>query len=141
MWVAMVGSPVVGVFIDRSSHPTRWLIGGLAIQGGTLAVMALGFVSSTPVMLGIGLATALVPTAVYALPSLLVEPERVGFAFGTITAFSNLGTIAGPAAAGALLDRTGSWSTVWTLLAVVAVVALASASRARPSRHPVRSEG
>jgi len=133
MWVAMVGSPVVGVLIDRTSHPTRWLIGGLAVQAGTLAAMVLGVIPSTPAMLGVGLAAALVPTAVYALPSLLVEPERVGFAFGTITAFSNLGTIAGPAAAGALLDSTGSWSTVWAMLAAVAVVALVSASRARPA--------
>ncbi len=74
-------------------------------------------------MVGIGLAATLVPTAVYALPGLLVEPERVGFAFGFITSFSNLGTIVGPAAVGVLLDRTGSWPLVWGVLAGVALLA------------------
>ncbi len=72
-------------------------------------------------MLGIGLAAALVPTAIYALPGLLVNPERVGFAFGFITMFSNLGTIVGPAAVGALIDRAATWPLVWGVLAGIAV--------------------
>ncbi len=123
MWVAMIGSPLVGTFIDRTSRPTRWVTVGLLIQCATLAGAAFGLFEPTPTMLGIGLASALVPTAVYALPGLLVQPERVGFAFGFITMFSNFGTIVGPAAVGALLDRTGSWPLVWAVLAGVALVA------------------
>jgi predicted MFS family arabinose efflux permease len=123
MWVAMIGSPLAGTLIDRTSSPTRWVVGGLMIQSATLAGTASGLLSPSPAMFGIGLAATLVPTAVYALPGLLVEPERVGFAFGFITSFSNLGTIFGPAAVGVLLDRTGSWSLVWTVLAGVALVA------------------
>ena len=123
MWVAMIGSPLVGTLIDRTSVPTRWVAAGLMVQGATLAGAAAGLVSPTPAMLGIGLAAALVPTAIYALPGLLVEPERVGFAFGFITMFSNLGTIVGPAAVGILLDRSGSWSLVWAVLAGVALLA------------------
>lgn len=123
MWVAMIGSPLVGTLIDRSTSPTRWVVVGLVIQGATLAGIASGLLSPTPAMLGIGLAATLVPTAVYALPGLLVEPERVGFAFGFITSFSNLGTIVGPAAIGVLLDRSGSWSLVWAVLAGIALLA------------------
>ena len=125
MWVAMIGSPLVGTFIDRTSRPTRWVTVGLLIQCATLAGAALGLFEPTPTMLGIDLASALVPTAIYALPGLLVKPERVGFAFGFITMFSNLGTIVGPAAVGALLDRTGSWPLIWAVLAGVALVATA----------------
>ena len=123
MWVAMIGSPLIGTLIDRTSSPTRWVVGGLLIQGATLAGTASGLFSPTSAMLGIGLAAALVPTAVYALPGLLVEPERVGFAFGFITSFSNLGTIVGPAAIGVLLDRTDSWTLVWAALAGIVLVA------------------
>jgi predicted MFS family arabinose efflux permease len=123
MWVAMIGSPLVGTLIDRTSVPTRWVAGGLVIQGATLAGAAAGRVSPTPAMFGVGLAAALVPTAIYALPGLLVKPERVGFAFGFITMFSNLGTIIGPAAVGAVLDRAGSWPLVWGILAGTALVA------------------
>ncbi len=123
MWVAMIGSPLIGTLIDRTSSPTRWVVGGLLIQGATLAGTASGLLTPTSAMLGIGLAAALVPTAVYALPGLLVEPERVGFAFGFITSFSNLGTIVGPAAIGVLLDRTDSWTLVWAALAGIVLVA------------------
>jgi predicted MFS family arabinose efflux permease len=133
MWVAMIGSPLAGTLIDRTSSPTRWVAVGLTIQGATLAGAASGLLSPTPAMLGIGLATALVPTAIYALPGLLVQPDRVGFAFGFITMFSNLGTIAGPAAVGALIDRAVPWSLVWGLLAGTALLALVTISRVRPS--------
>ena len=132
MWVAMVGSPIVGTLIDRMSRPDRWLVCGHVVQASVVAAMAAGFLGATPAMLGIGLAACLVPTAAYALPGLLVEPERVGFAFGFITAFSNFGTIVGPAVAGALLDRSGSWTLVWTVLAVVSTIAIGSAALVRP---------
>jgi len=134
MWVAMVGSPVVGSLIDRMSSPDRWLVCGQIVQASVVGAMAAGILGATPAMLGIGLATALVPTAAYALPGLLVEPERVGFAFGYITSFSNFGTIVGPAAAGALLDRSGSWTLVWTILAVFSATAIGAAVLVRP-RH------
>jgi MFS family permease len=123
MWVAMIGSPLVGILIDRTSRPTRWVVAGLAVQGITLIGAAVGILAPTPAMFGIGLAAALVPTAIYALPGLLVSPERVGFAFGFITTFSNLGTITGPAAVGALLDGNASWALVWGSLAAAAFAA------------------
>jgi predicted MFS family arabinose efflux permease len=134
MWVAMVGSPLVGVLIDRSPGPSRWLVGGHAVQAVVVAGMAAGILPAVPAMLGMGVAAALLPTAAYALPGLLVEPERVGFAFGFITVFSNLGTIVGPVLAGALLDASGSYPMVWTALAVAATVATGVALLVRSTR-------
>ena len=131
MWVAMIGSPVVGTLIDRTSRPTLWVTIGLLVQSATLAGSALGILEPTPAMFGIGFAAALAPTAVYALPGLLVEPARVGFAFGFITMFSNFGTITGPAAVGALLDRTDSWPLVWAVLAGVALLAVVFSTAVR----------
>ncbi len=132
MWIAMVGSPLVGTLIDRTFHTTRWVFVGLLVQAGTLAATAAGWLSPTLSMLGIGLAAALVPTAIYALPGRLVAPERVGFAFGFITTFSNLGTITGPAAVGALIDRAMTWPTVWGALAGLAVIAAAISTAVNP---------
>jgi MFS family permease len=131
MWVAMIGSPLVGSLIDRTARPTRWVSTGLAVQAVALLGAASGVLTPGPAMLGIGLAAALVPTAIYATPGLLVEPERVGFAFGFITSFSNFGTITGPAAVGALIDRTSSWPLVWAVLAGVAMVAAAVSTSIR----------
>ncbi|MCU0303689.1 MAG: MFS transporter [Thermoanaerobaculales bacterium] len=138
MWVAMIGSPVVGTLIDRIAGPNRWLLAGHLVQAAALLAMASGAVSPHPAMLGVGLAAALVPTAAYALPALLIAPERVGYAFGFITVFSNLGTIVGPAVSGRLLDGTGSWTMVWALLAAVATAAVGFGALARPGPLAVR---
>jgi cyanate permease len=55
----------------------------------------------------------------------------VGFAFGFITAFSNLGTIVGPAMAGAIRDLSADWSSVWWALAAAAALAVGAASLIR----------
>jgi predicted MFS family arabinose efflux permease len=123
MWIAMVGSPIVGWTIDGAGRPGPWVSAGLLIQGATLVGMATGVIGPFPAMLGIGMAAALVPTAVYASPAHLVEPRRVGFAFGFMTAFSNLGTITGPALSGRLLDLTSRWNGVWWALALAAGLA------------------
>jgi predicted MFS family arabinose efflux permease len=123
MWLAMIGSPIVGSIIDRAGRPGPWVSAGLLIQGATLVGMAAGVIGPIPAMLGIGMAAALVPTAVYATPAHLVEPRRVGFAFGFITSFSNLGTITGPALSGRLLDLTSRWDGVWGALALAAGIA------------------
>jgi predicted MFS family arabinose efflux permease len=138
MWVAMIGSPLVGTLIDRTAGPNRWLVAGHLVQAAALLAMAVGAATPRPAMLGVGVAAALVPTAAYALPALLIAPERVGYAFGFITVFSNLGTIVGPAVVGRLLDTTGSWTPPWTALAVVASVAVGFAVLARPRSRAVR---
>jgi predicted MFS family arabinose efflux permease len=134
MWVAMVGSPIVGILIDRSSGPARWLVVGHVVQASVVAGMAAGILPAVPAMIGMGVAAALLPTAAYALPGLLVEPERVGFAFGFITVFSNLGTIVGPVLAGALLDASGSFPMVWTASAIGAAIAIGAGLQVRPAR-------
>ena len=134
MWVAMIGSPLVGTVIDRTARPTLWLAAGLVVQAACLGTMAVGRLGPTPAMLGVGLAAALVPTAVYALPGRLVAADRVGFAFGFITSFSNIGTLAGPAASGRLLDVAGNWTPVWTMLGGAALVAAVAATTIRPRR-------
>jgi MFS family permease len=134
MWVAMIGSPIVGKLIDWTRRPERWLVAGHVVQAVVVAGMALGLLPATPAMLGMGIAAALLPTAAYALPGLLVEPERVGYAFGFITAFSNLGTIVGPAVSGALLDRGGSWALVWGVAAIAAGISIGIGSLVRPKR-------
>ena len=64
--------------------------------------------------------------------------HQVGFAFGLITAFSNLGTVFGPAAAGLVRDMTGGWSLTWLLLAAVPVIGVACSlllGRRLPGSH------
>ncbi len=120
-WVAIVLAPITGILIDRTGHAPRWLLAGQLLLTGVLAGMAFRFLPPAPAMLLVGATFATVATATYSLPATLVSATRVGFAFGFITAFSNLGNLAGPAIAGGIHDRTGSWLPVWMLLAGCAV--------------------
>jgi MFS family permease len=126
-WVAIVLAPLTGMLIDRTGHAGRWLLAGQLLLTVVLAGMAFRFLPPAPAMLLVGVTFATVATATYSLPATLVAATRVGFAFGFITAFSNLGNLAGPAIAGGIHDRTGSWRLVWILLAVCAAVGAVAA--------------
>lgn len=120
-WVSLTLNPVVGLAIDRTGRPGLWSAAGQFFFAAVLAAMALAHFSPLAAMLLVGVTATTVPTAVYSLPGRLVPPESVGFAFGFITAFSNLGTVLGPAAAGALRDHFQSWTSVWLALAAMAL--------------------
>jgi MFS family permease len=76
------------------------------------------------------------------MPAVIVSPARVGFAFGFITAFSNLGNLIGPAAAGALRDQVEGWVLVWAVLAGAAFIGAMAALRLpiTGNRAPAPSE-
>ncbi len=133
MWMALVLSPVFGAVIDRAGRPAAWVFGGLVLLALTLGLMAIGAVSASVAMILVGVCAAAVPTATYALPARIVPAARVGFAFGFITAFSNLGTVVGPPVAGAILDATGDWFLMWIVLAALAGLGATAAALIRPN--------
>jgi len=136
-WVMLVAAPLAGAGIDRLGRPALWCGGGMLLLAGLLGAMACGFLAPVMAMALVGLGGSLVQPATYALPSRLVPAERVGFAFGFITALSNLGTVAGPAAIGAMRDAHASWPALWLTLSACALLgALASAAvRASSPTH------
>lgn len=133
-WVALVLAPLAGALIDRTGRAAPWAVAGQVILCSVLAAMALRVISPVPAMLLVGVTFATVSTATYSLPAVLVSASRVGFAFGFITAFSNLGNIAGPAAAGAIRDHLGGWTVAWAILAALALLGAAAALMIRPGR-------
>jgi MFS family permease len=73
-----------------------------------------------------------------------VDPERTLSAFGFATFVFGLGQITGPAVAGALAQRTGSFSSSFLLAAVLAAAAIVltsilphPAGAAEPAAEPV----
>jgi MFS family permease len=126
-WAAIFLGPVIGSLIDRLGYAERWLLAGQLILAATLVGMASGRLPAVPAMLLVGVTFGTVATPTYSLPPQLVPAARVGFAFGFITAFSNLGNLTGPAVAGALRDRVAEWSWVWIFLAAVAALGAGAA--------------
>ncbi len=132
-WTALVLAPIVGAAIDRLGYPSRWLAASLVLLSVVLAGMAFGLLSPAPAMILVGLSTAIALTATYSLPGTIVAAAHVGFAFGFITAFSNLATLIGPAAAGAVSDATSGWMTPWAMLSAAALL-----GRGRLPLYPAR---
>jgi predicted MFS family arabinose efflux permease len=139
-WTALILAPAAGLTIDHLGHPSAWLAGALALLSGVLAAMAFGAIGKPAAMIVIGGAAAAALTATYSLPGRLVPAANVGFAFGVITAFSNLATLVGPAVTGAVRDAGATWRTAWTMLAVAAlagaVIAVGIRDREPGSRRP-----
>jgi DHA1 family tetracycline resistance protein-like MFS transporter len=132
-WIAMIGTPLAGAAIDRVGRPQVWCAASVGLMAATLALMAAGAVPAIAAMAALGLVAAVAPPAFYSLPARLVPPERVGFAFGFITALSNLGAVVGPALAGSVRDSTPAWAPVWGTLAGVALAGAAVAGYVRPA--------
>jgi predicted MFS family arabinose efflux permease len=126
-WVAIILSPLVGSLIDRTGRAARWVLGGQLLLAGVLAAMAATIMPPVVAMLLVGVTFATVSTSTYSMPAVLAPPARIGFAFGFITAFSNLGNLVGPAAAGAIRDQVGGWTLVWAVLAGAAFIGAISA--------------
>jgi NNP family nitrate/nitrite transporter-like MFS transporter len=135
-WVALVGTPLSGAFIDKIGYPHLWCLSGLAVLTLTLALMGTGAMPAPAAMLAVGLVAGVASPAVYALPARLVPAERVGLAFGFITALSNLGTVVGPALAGWVRDATPSWGPLWLTLAAIALVGTAATAFIRVPGRP-----
>ena len=65
-----------------------------------------------------------IPSIVAALVGDFVGPARVAQVFGMITFIFGIGQISGPALAGFLADRTGSFTSSFTLAALLAFAAI-----------------
>jgi predicted MFS family arabinose efflux permease len=125
-WTALVLAPFVGAAIDRIGHPTRWLTTSLVILAAVLAGMAAGVVSPNPAMITVGVCTALALISTYSIPGRIVPAAQVGFAFGFITAFSNLATLVGPGLTGAIADAVSGWAAPWAVLSAAALIGAAA---------------
>jgi len=135
-WIAMLGTPVAGAAIDRVGRAQVWGAASVGLMAATMALMATGVVPPIFAMGVLGVVAAVTPPAFYSLPARLVPPERVGLAFGFITALSNLGAVIGPALAGAVRDATPAWAPLWGALAGVALVGAVAAALVRPKAAP-----
>lgn len=71
-----------------------------------------------------GLAVWSIPTIMAAATGDYMGPEKAVKAFGLITLFFGAGQVAGPAIAGILADRTGSFNTAFGLCALLTILAV-----------------
>jgi MFS family permease len=141
-WVgllSLLSGPVFGTLSDRLGR-RRGLVLVFAVQA-VAYVLAGADLPTAFLYLSIGafgVAAWSIPTIMIAAVSDYVGADRALGAFGVITFFFGVGQITGPALAGTLAQRAGSFSSSFFLAAALAGAAIVvSGLLPRPHLHPI----
>ena len=103
-FTAIFATPVFGLLADRFGGRAAFLSFGAALMPVTFFLLAATHASlwiSTALM---GAAFSVIPAVIWPATAMLVEPRRLGTAFGLINVLQSLGMFASNWAAGALND-------------------------------------
>jgi len=144
---SMLLAPFAGRLVDRVGRRATFMIVGSLLM--IPAHLLMGWTSIPPAfsMIVLGAAFVLVPAAMWPSIPLVVEKERVGTAFGLMTAIQNVGLLVFPYMNGKLRDVTSGYGWSQTMFAglgvagcVFAILLLAADRKAghileRPTPH------
>ena len=124
IFASMILAPFAGQLVDKfGKRATMMIIGSLIlIPSHTL----LGVTRINPVypMIALGAAFVLVPAAMWPSIPLIVRKERVGTAFGLMTAIQNIGLALFPLLNGMLRDLTKAYTASMIMFASLGFVGL-----------------
>lgn len=114
---SMLLAPFAGRLVDRIGRRASLMILGSALM--VPAHLAMGWTMLPPAvpMVVLGAAFVLVPAAMWPSVPLVVDKEKVGTAFGLMTAIQNVGLLAFPYLNGALRDHTSGYAWSQTMFA------------------------
>ena len=107
---SMVLAPFAGNFVDRLGHRASLMVAGSLLMIPAHLLLGLTHIQPVLPMIVLGAAFVLVPACIWPTVPLIVDAQRVGTAFGVMTAIQNIGLAAFPSANGALHDATGSFT-------------------------------
>ncbi|KAF5016006.1 hypothetical protein F66182_12453, partial [Fusarium sp. NRRL 66182] len=134
----LVSSPIVGYFADKgSSRKLPFLVGLIAVAGATIMF----WLARSPATMIIarslqGLAEAAMWTIGNALVVDTMRKDQLGVAMGYVSMSMNIGTMAGPALGGILLDRAGYDSVFMVALALIGVDVVLRLLMIEPTTKP-----
>jgi MFS family permease len=121
---SMLLAPFAGRLVDRVGRRATFMIVGSLLMIPAHLAMGWTFIPPAFSMIVLGAAFVLVPAAMWPSIPLLVEKERVGTAFGLMTAIQNIGLLAFPYANGKLRDVTSGYGLSQTMFAGLGVTGL-----------------
>lgn len=123
--LVMVGSlflsPLIGYFVYKFGKEEIFIV-----VGGVVLALLIYLIPATsfhlPLVILIGIFTALVPAPIFSLPSKIMQPKSLGLGFGIITACLNVGVLAGPYLTGLTRDFTGEYYTSFYLMSIFTIM-------------------
>lgn len=117
IFASMVLAPFAGQLVDKVGKRARLMIVGSLIMIPCYALMGLTTIYPVYPMLALGAAFVLVPAAMWPSIPLIVRKERVGTAFGLMTAIQNVGLALFPLLNGLLRDLTKTYTASMLMFA------------------------
>jgi len=111
IFASMILAPFAGRLVDRIGKRASLMILGSLIMIPSHLVMGVTRLYPVYPMIALGAAFVLVPAAMWPSVPLIVRKERVGTAFGLMTAIQNIGMALFPLLNGLLRDLTHSYTS------------------------------
>jgi len=124
IFASMILAPFAGRLVDKIGKRATVMIFGSLLLIPAHLLMGLSFINPVWMMLALGAAFVLVPAAMWPSVPLVVKQERVGTAFGLMTAIQNIGFGAFNPINGALRTWTGDYTASQIMFASLGVVGL-----------------
>ncbi|HSA94911.1 MAG TPA: MFS transporter [Acidobacteriota bacterium] len=135
IFASMVLAPFAGRLVDRVGKRTTFMIAGALLLIPCHLAMGLTRVYPAYPMILLGFSFVLVPAALWPSVPLIVRSERVGTAFGLMTAIQNIGLGLFPLLNGLLRDKTGSYVASQVMFASLGIIGLVFALLLRRADH------
>ncbi len=124
IFASMILAPFAGRLVDKVGKRATFMIAGSLLMIPCHLAMGLTKIYPAYPMILLGFAFVLVPAALWPSVPLIVRAERVGTAFGLMTAIQNTGMALFPVLNGALRDATGSYVASQVMFASLGLVGL-----------------
>jgi MFS family permease len=127
IFASMILAPFAGRLVDKVGRRATLMIAGSLLMIPCHLAMGLTPIYPAYPMVLLGFSFVLVPAALWPSVPLIVRGERVGTAFGLMTAIQNIGLGLFPLLNGVLRDKTGSYVASEVMFASLGVIGLAFA--------------
>ncbi len=111
IFASMILAPFAGQLVDKVGRRATLMIAGSLIMIPSHLLMGLTNIYPAYPMIALGAAFVLVPAAMWPSIPLIVRKERVGTAFGLMTAIQNIGLALFPFLNGLLRDLTQTYTS------------------------------
>lgn len=124
IFASMILAPFAGRLVDKFGKRATLMIIGSLIMIPSHLLMGITKIYPAYPMITLGAAFVLVPAAMWPAIPLIVRKERVGTAFGVMTAIQNIGLALFPYLNGLLRDLTKSYTSSMIMFASLGFVGL-----------------
>ena len=124
IFASMILAPFAGKLVDKIGKRATLMIFGSLIMIPSHALMGLTKIWPVYPMIALGAAFVLVPAAMWPSVPLIVRKERVGTAFGVMTAIQSVGLALFPLLNGLLRDITKTYTASMLMFASLGFVGL-----------------